>query len=156
MLEPWSQVMTRPILSQPAKGRKESVFLNSGPYRKFFSGLRADMNPASILYKSIAGRYRPVSYPDGPITARYRFIKNADWESGDLSTHKMPAVEFLYCRDQDGDLRNKYVYFNPLESGDPLKGNWQTVQAQVRRRRTRRLIRVSTVCKSLPFFSRTI
>ena len=28
----------------------------------------------SILYKSIAGRYRPVSYPDGPITARYRFI----------------------------------------------------------------------------------
>ena len=34
---------------------------------------------ASILYKSIAGRYRPVSYPDGPITARYRFIKNASW-----------------------------------------------------------------------------
>ena len=29
---------------------------------------------ASIFYKSIAGRYRPVSYPDGPITARYRFI----------------------------------------------------------------------------------
>ena len=29
---------------------------------------------ASILYKSIAGRYRPVSYPDGPITTRYRFI----------------------------------------------------------------------------------
>ena len=23
--------------------------------------------PVSILYKSIAGRYRPVSYPDGPI-----------------------------------------------------------------------------------------
>ena len=35
--------------------------------------------PANILYKSIAGRYRPVSYPDGPITARYRFIKNAYW-----------------------------------------------------------------------------
>ena len=35
--------------------------------------------PASILFKSIAGRYRPVSYPDGPITARYRFIKNAYW-----------------------------------------------------------------------------
>ena len=35
--------------------------------------------PASILYKSIAGRYRPVSYPDGPIAARYRFIKNAYW-----------------------------------------------------------------------------
>ena len=39
------------------------------------------MNPVSILYKSIAGRYRPVSYPDGPITAHYRFIKNAYWES---------------------------------------------------------------------------
>ena len=36
-------------------------------------------SPVTILYKSIAGRYRPVSYPDGPITARYRFIKNADW-----------------------------------------------------------------------------
>ena len=35
--------------------------------------------PASILYKSTAGRYRPVSYPDGPITARCRFIKNACW-----------------------------------------------------------------------------
>ena len=30
--------------------------------------------PASILYKSIAVRYRPVSYPDGPITDRYSFI----------------------------------------------------------------------------------
>ena len=36
-------------------------------------------HPVSILYKSIAGRYRPVSYPDGPITACYRFIKNDDW-----------------------------------------------------------------------------
>ena len=39
------------------------------------------LNPASILYKSIAGRYRHVSYPDGPITARYRFIKNAYWNA---------------------------------------------------------------------------
>ena len=30
--------------------------------------------PASILYKSTAGRYRPASHPDGPITARYRFM----------------------------------------------------------------------------------
>ena len=30
--------------------------------------------PASILYKSIAGRNRPVSYTDGPLTARYRFM----------------------------------------------------------------------------------
>ena len=37
-------------------------------------------NPVNILYKSIAGRYRPVRVADGPITARYRFIKNASWE----------------------------------------------------------------------------
>ena len=42
------------------------------------------VNPASILYKSVAGRYRPVSYPDGPITARYRFIKNAYWENSSI------------------------------------------------------------------------
>ena len=33
------------------------------------------MCSASILHKSIAGRHRPVSYPDGPISARYRFIR---------------------------------------------------------------------------------
>ena len=36
--------------------------------------------PVSILHKSIAGRYRPVRVADGPITARYRFIKNASWD----------------------------------------------------------------------------
>ena len=36
--------------------------------------------PVSILYKSIAGRHRPVRVADGPITARYRFIKNASWD----------------------------------------------------------------------------
>ena len=35
--------------------------------------------PVSILYKSIEGRYQPVRVADGPITARYRFIKNAFW-----------------------------------------------------------------------------
>ena len=29
------------------------------------------VSPVSILYKSIAGRYRPVRVADGPITARY-------------------------------------------------------------------------------------
>ena len=33
--------------------------------------------PASILHKSKAGRYRPVRVADGPIMARYRFMKNA-------------------------------------------------------------------------------
>ena len=36
-------------------------------------------SPVSIPHKSIAGRYRPVRVADGPITARYIFIKNASW-----------------------------------------------------------------------------
>ena len=44
-----------------------------------FPKCRAGSNLASILYKSKVGRYRPVSYPDGPITARYRFMQNAYW-----------------------------------------------------------------------------
>ena len=39
------------------------------------------LNPVGIQHKSIAGRYRPVRVADGPITARYRFIINASWES---------------------------------------------------------------------------
>ena len=37
------------------------------------SAFASNTYPASILRKSISGRYRPVSYPDGPMTARYRF-----------------------------------------------------------------------------------
>ena len=33
------------------------------------------MYPASILHKSIAGRYRPVRVADGPITARCRLCR---------------------------------------------------------------------------------
>ena len=36
--------------------------------------LGAYIFPASILHKSIAGRFRPISYPEGPITARYIFM----------------------------------------------------------------------------------
>ena len=36
-------------------------------------------SPVSIFYKFIVGRYRPVRVADGPITARYRFIKTANW-----------------------------------------------------------------------------
>ena len=50
--------------------------LHSGNNKKYFK-LSSVVNVTSILHKSTAGRYRPVSYPDGPITARCRFIKNA-------------------------------------------------------------------------------
>ena len=35
--------------------------------------------PSKHSLKSIAGRYRPVKVIDGPITARYRFMKNDSW-----------------------------------------------------------------------------
>ena len=43
----------------------------------FCFSTKSSLFPVSILYKSIAGHYRPVRVADGPITARYRFIKNA-------------------------------------------------------------------------------
>ena len=48
----------------------------------------------SILYKSIAGPNRPVRVADGPITARYRFIKNASW----VVTIKGFANAILLCK----------------------------------------------------------
>ena len=48
---------------------------------RHWRGIIGRTYPASTLHKSTAGRYRPVSYPDGPITARYKFIKNAYWVS---------------------------------------------------------------------------
>ena len=42
--------------------------------------LRQATSRAMILHKSSAGCYRPVRVGNGPITARYRFIKNASWE----------------------------------------------------------------------------
>ena len=56
------------------------VFIYYYLYKSFLTAwLNIGKYPASILYKSIAGRYRPVRVADGPITARYRFIKNAYW-----------------------------------------------------------------------------
>ena len=59
--------------------------------RIFAIHVKLVLHPVSILYKSIAGRYRPVRVADGPITARYRFIKNASW-----------AVDILCFGDCDG------------------------------------------------------
>ena len=62
-------------------------------------------NPVSILYKSIAGRYRPVSYPDGPITARYRFIKNAGWEETISKTQR-----FVHSLHPGLGMRTSYIF----------------------------------------------
>ena len=55
-----------------------------------FSYVVKRYRPARILHKSTAGRYRPVSYPDGPISARYRFMQNAYWAYITLSTVVYP------------------------------------------------------------------
>ena len=72
--------------------------------------------PDSILYKSIAGRYRPVSYPDGPITARYRFIKNAYW-----GVTSECHVKMVICKTLTGTLAN---------SADPDQTPQNTVSDQ--------------------------
>ena len=50
----------------------------SGNYNRHQLHSRA-IKLASILHKSIAGRYRPLRVADVPITARCRFRKNASW-----------------------------------------------------------------------------
>ena len=59
--------------------------------------------PVSILYKSIAGRYRLVRVADGPITARYIFIKNASWGKTQLmiilpAVHRGEGVQNIFLR----------------------------------------------------------
>ena len=53
------------------------VFIRMVSMVRYF--LFLDIIPVSILHKSEVSRYRPANYPDGPITTRYRFIKNASW-----------------------------------------------------------------------------
>ena len=68
---------------------------------------------ASILYKSIAGRYRPVSYPDGPITARYRLTKNAYWLSSVLFIVLLLCFvdPFQHCDHLGGDKGTDWFAF---------------------------------------------
>ena len=64
---------------QSVSGNKKGTDLTPLDYIVVKVIIPRGIYPTSSLYKSIAGRYRPVSYPDGPITARCRFIKNASW-----------------------------------------------------------------------------
>ena len=51
--------------------------------------------PVSILYKSTAGRYRPVRVADGPITASCRFIKNSSWAVCNAVWCFLTVIRFL-------------------------------------------------------------
>ena len=64
---------------------------------------------------------------------RKEVTKNVDIYSSDL----------FICTNTNWDRELAYsalCHFNPLKTGDPQTGNWQTVQTQTRRRKTRRLI----------------
>ena len=73
-------------------------------FHSLLTELLATTDPASILYFT-AGRYRLVSYPDGPITARCRLIKNAYWglyewskahAQDDLKLHILRMLEGIF------------------------------------------------------------
>ena len=78
--------------------------------------LRCPIYQASILfYKSIAGRYRHVSYPDRPITVRNRFMYNVYWVFT-LFLHKKfrghNSVEGFRCFQQLSPLTGIYMYID--------------------------------------------
>ena len=53
-------------------------------------------DPLSFLHKSIAGRHQPVRVADGPITARYRFIKNGSWGANSVDQDPTPQSTILH------------------------------------------------------------
>ena len=78
---------TAPLESASKAGLNSAVVLFSSDFNtEFYCIKNRFLNPAGILHKSIAGRDRPVSAADGPITARCRFIKNASWEESQFKS----------------------------------------------------------------------
>ena len=69
------------------------------------------LDPASILYKSTAGHYQPVSYSDGPM-AHYRFIKNAYWGVSN-KLYKLILPASVAQLDAPSDWRPGGHRFNP-------------------------------------------
>ena len=61
---------------QPMRMRIQ-IWIFAGRTCPWVRFLMLQLNPVSILQKPVAGRYWPVRVADGPITACYRFIKNA-------------------------------------------------------------------------------
>ena len=74
---------------------KNSSFSRTSIARTFWN--RNGFYPASILRKSTSGRHRPVSYPNGPMTARYRFTYNADWvDMFEAVAKRIAIICFMY------------------------------------------------------------
>ena len=62
--------------------------------------------------------------------------------------YREPLLNTVYLK-----KRSTTLYFSPFLSGNPKKGNWQTVHTQIRHCRVQHLIRVSNVCKQFGHFS---
>ena len=86
-------------------------FTCNSSIKTFYSEHKKINIPASILYKCIAGRYRPVSYPDGPITARYRFIKNAYWDGAKGELRRL-RLAYAKCAGWSGPFSMWAIEFN--------------------------------------------
>ena len=64
----------------------------------------------NILRKSTSGRHRPVRYPDGPMTARYRFLPNRPYKE-----HMVCVVFQTHGQGQMTDQDNsKQIIDSPL------------------------------------------
>ena len=76
-----NRIPLKPVLGTYAASQTTLLHINALDLIKTVSDYSSFVCsfPVSILYKSIAGRYRSVRVhvADGPITVRYRFIKNA-------------------------------------------------------------------------------
>ena len=87
----------------------------------FTTFYRRGLIPVSILYKSIAGRYRPVRVADGPITARYRFIKNAN-------LYKSIAGRYRHVRVADGPIMARCRFIKNATCSWDMQGCKQKVK----------------------------
>ena len=81
------------------KSNKNIVILSPAEFAHSMVNVYSGLNPASIMHKSIADRYRPVSYPDGPISARYRVCRMLTWK---IDTYGFQRSALSICRGVGG------------------------------------------------------
>ena len=72
-----------------------------------------DFFPISILYKSIAGRYRPVRVADGPVMTRCRFIMNASWDPNENNDQNEEKLQQKY-RLRSVNIQTVLLYYYPV------------------------------------------
>ena len=95
------KLITLQLFPENKRWHFKTYFLGKVKKNIFFLLSMQSFNPVSILYKSIAGRYRPVRVADGPITARYRF--NASWEVTN-STYRLILKALIKIAADDTDF----------------------------------------------------